>query len=693
MSPLEIGTLGKVYSWSIADRPAGFRSWLAKELRRAGSILPHRGSPSPWSGLLLDLCSRTASAQREAEGLSSRFRQASKQTLPAVVTVRPLGVASPFDGAGSRTTRRPGPRAKGVRGSWWTAGRGLVVTNDHVIAGATRGVVVILANGRERPVSQVWRDPKSDLALLAIDPSELVAAPWGDSDRLDIGDWVLAIGGPFGLSGTVTAGIVSGKGRGIGMALYEDLIQTDAAINPGNSGGPLINLQGEVVGINTALKSNGGGYEGVGFAVPASRARRVVADLAEFGRVRRAYLGITIRPLDPATAARLNIAEGAVVSSVVGASPAAVAGLQPGDVVLTVGGRPAGARGAASRHRGGPGRRPARPDRRSEWPGLSHPGPPRTAARPLWPADAPGAPRSSRSSAWSPSPGLHINVPGANLVVPGPNLNITPFGVTRAPRGRSSRCRRREWSVPVPGPARGSPRSRPSLNSRPIDPRPPSECRPRPAPGRDVGAIRQLPGARPEPGRGDARAGRPLSPPRDVSGLVITSVDPDGPADRGGLEPGMVVTDAAGKLVGNVDDFRQVVAGRPPGATSWSGSGRGPRPSSASSSPRRPSNPPNRPSRRSTRSRRRSLDRSDRPGRAVSTDPRPSLSESTSDPGHGRAPSMNSANPGDRRHGADRETLRAILEAEGYEVEAVGDARPGWSGSARRRSSCSSPTT
>src|SRR5205807_1653836 len=155
-------------------------------------------------------------------------------------------------------------------------------TNDHVIQGA-REVQVTLPDGRTRVASKVKRDPKSDLALLVIDPEGLSQAEWGDSEVLDTGDWVLAVGHPFGLSNTVTAGIVSGKGRGIGMAMYEDLLQTDAAINPGNSGGPLVNLKGEIVGINSAIKTMGGGYEGVGFAVPSSRARRVAADLAEHG--------------------------------------------------------------------------------------------------------------------------------------------------------------------------------------------------------------------------------------------------------------------------------------------------------------------------------------------------------------------------------------------------------------------------
>jgi len=509
----------------------------------------------------------TAAAQLDAEGLSSRFRQASKQTLPAVVTVRPLGVASPFDGGPAAIDAPARSVREGGSGVVVDAGRGLVATNDHVIAGATRGVVVILGNGRERPVSQVWRDPKSDLALLAIDPNGLVAAPWGDSTKLAIGDWVLAIGGPFGLSGTVTAGIVSGKGRGIGMALYEDLIQTDAAINPGNSGGPLINLQGEVVGINTALKSNGGGYEGVGFAVPASRARRVVADLAEFGRVRRAYLGINIRPLDPATAARLNIAEGSLVSSVTVAGPAALAGLQPGDVVLSIGGQPVG--GAGALQAAIEVARVGEPlDLTVDRNGQVFP----VQVRPEPQPDRYGLPTATMVFPVEPvvgmvrRPGLHINVPGANLVVPGPNLNITPYGVTRAPR-----------AVIVPGPVAGplilaptpgqapNPEVGPEPVLTPINPAPATTIPPQSGPVETSSRSANFPTlglnlAEPTPVLVER-----YRLPRDVSGLVITGVDADSPADRGGLEPGMVVTDAAGKGVGNVEDFRRVFVGRPPG--------------------------------------------------------------------------------------------------------------------------------
>ena len=216
----------------------------------------------------------------------------------------------------------------------------------------------------------------------------------------------------------MTAGIVSGKGRGIGLALYEDLIQTDAAINPGNSGGPLVNLKGEIVGINTAMKTTGGGYEGVGFAVPASRARRVASDLAEFGRVRRAYLGVTIRPVDPATAERFGPLGAAMITSVSPASPAAEAGLLSGDVILQVDGKPVE----------GPGplqalievARVGEPLTLS----ISRSGMAQVVEIPVRPASQPE--RFSLAQTVQPPPGININVPGARIHLPGPNINIGP---------------------------------------------------------------------------------------------------------------------------------------------------------------------------------------------------------------------------------------------------------------------------
>ena len=525
-------------------------------------------------------------AQATPESLSAQFRQASKQTLPAVVTVRPQGINPGLEPTNllDRVTR------EGGSGIVVDAPRGLVVTNDHVIAGATRGVVVILPNGRERIPNQIWRDPKSDLAVLAIDPTDLIAAPWGDSTQLDIGDWVLAIGGPFGLTGTVTAGIVSGKRRGIGMALYEDLIQTDAAINPGNSGGPLINLQGEVIGINTALKSNGGGYDGVGFAVPASRARRVVSELAEFGRVRRAYLGITIRPLDSLTATRLNITDGAVVASVVVGSPASAAGLQPGDVILTVGGQPTG--GAGTLQGMIEVAQVDQPldltvDRRGQILAIQvRPGPQPDAF------GLPGAPVEPTTTTLLqpevlvplPRPrGLHINVPGLNMRLPGPDLDITQFGVRRPPPLVYAPA-----PVAVPGPSfipgetgvqgptvlppvTSVPTPAPIIPSEPdlhpLDPVPPPSLAPNPLPPPVETSSRSA--SFPSIGLNLAEVTPTILErfhlERGVTGLVITSVDPESPADRGGLEVGMLLTDAGGKLVGNVADFQRALTDRPPG--------------------------------------------------------------------------------------------------------------------------------
>ena len=167
------------------------------------------------------------------------------------------------------------------------------------------------------------------------------AAPLGDSDAMEVGDWVLALGQPFGLEGTVTAGIISAKGRGLGLNARESFLQTDAAINPGNSGGPLVNLDGEVIGINTAISTQSGGYQGVGFAIPANLAKWVSRQLIDTGKVRRAYLGVSIQPVTQALAKELGVAihQGALVADVGEATPAAKAGMRQGDVIVEIGGK------------------------------------------------------------------------------------------------------------------------------------------------------------------------------------------------------------------------------------------------------------------------------------------------------------------------------------------------------------------
>ena len=218
---------------------------------------------------------------------------------------------------------------------------GIILTNNHVVAGGGQ-VTVRLNDGREFKAVDIKTDPKSDLALVRIKGAgTLPVAKLGDSSKVDVGDWVLALGQPFGLEGTVTAGIVSAKGRGIGITDREDFIQTDAAINPGNSGGPLVNLEGEVVGVNTAISSSSGGYQGVGFAIPINLAKWVGGQLEQGGTVRRAYLGVGIQPVTQPLAEQLKVKvhDGVLVTEVRADSPAAKAGLQTGDLILQFAGQ------------------------------------------------------------------------------------------------------------------------------------------------------------------------------------------------------------------------------------------------------------------------------------------------------------------------------------------------------------------
>ena len=219
---------------------------------------------------------------------------------------------------------------------------GIVVTNFHVIENAEE-ITVTLADETTFVAEVLGQDQKTDIAVLKIDPgdTQLTAVSFGDSDNLRVGDWVLAIGNPFGLGGTVTAGIVSARGRDIGNGPYDDFIQTDASINRGNSGGPLFNLDGEVIGINTAIFSQSGGSVGIGFAISSNLAKRVTQQLAEYGTTRRGWLGVFIQEVTPEIAESLGLDEagGALVSSVNDKSPAKAAGLEPGDVITSFDGK------------------------------------------------------------------------------------------------------------------------------------------------------------------------------------------------------------------------------------------------------------------------------------------------------------------------------------------------------------------
>ena len=222
------------------------------------------------------------------------------------------------------------------------ARQGLVITNHHVIKNAAQ-VIVTLKDRRQFPATLIGADPATDIAVLKIEAPNLTALKLGDSDQLNVGDFVVAIGNPFGLGQTVTSGIVSALGRsGLNIEGYEDFIQTDASINPGNSGGALINLRGELIGINTAIIGPSGASVGIGFAVPVNMARGVMTQLVRFGEVRRGRLGIDFEDLAPdaAVALKLPTADGALISTVQPDSPAAKAGLRRGDVVLAFNGRP-----------------------------------------------------------------------------------------------------------------------------------------------------------------------------------------------------------------------------------------------------------------------------------------------------------------------------------------------------------------
>jgi len=235
----------------------------------------------------------------------------------------------------------PPRRATSLGSGFVIDASGLVVTNNHVVADADE-ITVILQDDTSLKAELVGHDPKTDLALLRVKPNKpLPALTWGESDASRVGDWVLAIGNPFGLGGSVTAGILSARQRDINSGPYDDFIQTDASINRGNSGGPLFNMKGEVIGVNTAIFSPSGGSIGIGFAIPSSLARPVIEQLKEFGRTRRGWLGVRIQGVTDEIAESLGLgkARGALVASVTEKGPAAAAGIQAGDVILRFDGR------------------------------------------------------------------------------------------------------------------------------------------------------------------------------------------------------------------------------------------------------------------------------------------------------------------------------------------------------------------
>lgn len=270
-----------------------------------------------------------------ARELSAAFRHAASVIEPSVVHI-----------ITEQAARRGFQARSGLGSGVILDARGYILTNNHVIeSGQT--ITVRLADGREARAELVGGFEETDLAVLKIDAPGLRPAMFGDSEALGVGEWVLAVGSPFGFEQTVTAGIVSAKGRGTidpqmadtGATRFQEFIQTDAAINPGNSGGPLVDLQGRVIGINTAIASRSGGNSGLGFAIPSDVAEVVMDRIIESGRVDRGWLGVSMSPLDPQGAYELGIEGGVVIAGILEDSPAADAGLREGDIIVSLGGR------------------------------------------------------------------------------------------------------------------------------------------------------------------------------------------------------------------------------------------------------------------------------------------------------------------------------------------------------------------
>jgi serine protease Do len=305
------------------------------------ALSPMRKVPSLLAfGFAAAAASLSAAVPSTLQSLSDEFARIAERVKPSVVSVSTATEAilvNPYDlyrGRPSRMERREVPRGMG---SGIVLEGGYILTNHHVVEGAD-AITVKLADGRKLAAKVVGADPQVDLAVLKVDAKErLVPAALGDSDRTRVGDWVVAVGNPFGLEQSVTAGIISAKGRSdVGITDYADFIQTDAAINPGNSGGPLVDLEGRVIGVNTAILSQSGGYQGIGFAIPINMARTIMQGLVAEGRVRRGYLGLHVQELTPEIASVLGAAagKGVLVAHVEPGSPAAQAGLQARDVVL-----------------------------------------------------------------------------------------------------------------------------------------------------------------------------------------------------------------------------------------------------------------------------------------------------------------------------------------------------------------------
>jgi serine protease Do len=323
-----------IIAWSLFFLVAGFA--LATVLERAPAL--------------------NAQTSPDLPGAPGSFSQLAKKGSPSVVNIStvkvikggrqvplPFGPDDPFGEFFERFFGDQAPRdfkQRSLGTGFIIDKQGFILTNNHVVEG-TDEIKVTLNDKREFEAKIIGRDPKTDLALIRIESDHLLTPlPLGDSDKLEVGDWVIAIGNPFGLGHTVTAGIVSAKYRQIGAGAYDNFIQTDASINPGNSGGPLLNTAGEVVGVNTAIFSQSGGSVGIGFAIPINMAKDLLPQLKK-GKVVRGWLGVMIQEINPELKDKLNLKEekGALIGDVIAEGPADKAGIKRGDVIVSFDGK------------------------------------------------------------------------------------------------------------------------------------------------------------------------------------------------------------------------------------------------------------------------------------------------------------------------------------------------------------------
>ena len=332
--------------------------WAAGALAIAGAFAA--GAQSAHSNRAADNSKSAVAVKRDSQPVNrgpmemASYSQVVKRVAPSVVkittTTKARKVQTQFPGVDNPMFReffggrlpemQQGPQS-GLGSGVIISSDGFIATNNHVVQGADE-VVVALDDGRELRAKVVGRDPQTDIAVIKVDAKDLPAITFADSNNIEVGDRVLAIGNPFGIGETVTTGIVSAKGRRPGLGLdYEDFVQTDAAINPGNSGGALVDIDGRLIGINTAILSRSGGFQGVGLAVPSNLVSQVADGLVKNGKVVRGYLGVSTQDVTPALAESLELKarNGALVAEVVPDSPAAKAGLKNGDVITSLNGQ------------------------------------------------------------------------------------------------------------------------------------------------------------------------------------------------------------------------------------------------------------------------------------------------------------------------------------------------------------------